>query len=86
MWTYRPGDVPGLGSGRESIPQADWDSLGVQSFTNAAYQVKEKLSRRTGGLPDILTTQPASMDFTFAEAGIVIDLSKYFNAQWRAEI
>jgi ABC-type glycerol-3-phosphate transport system substrate-binding protein len=84
VWTFKQSEVKAL----QAIG-ADWGkkngmTVKVSVYTpDDAYTTKVQAAAKAGTLPDILSVHSQGQDWTFAQAGIVEDLTKDFPKSWQ---
>lgn len=85
LWTTKTAEVPALQAVAADFKKSTGVTVVVQATTpDAAYNTKVEAAARTKTLPDIVST--GSPGFTYAQSGITIDLSQYFDQQWQKEL
>lgn len=87
LWTFKQSQVEAL-----TKLGADWGTskgftVEVKAFTpDDAYATKVRASAKTKDLPDILMVHSAGEEWTFAQAGILSDLTPDFDEAWRSQL
>jgi ABC-type glycerol-3-phosphate transport system substrate-binding protein len=86
VWTFKQSEVKALEVIGKAWGAKNHMTVKISVYTpDTAYATKVQSAAKSHTLPDIVSVHSETQDWTFAEAGIVEDLTKDFTKSWQSQ-
>lgn len=84
LWTFKQSHVDALEEVGEKWSKESGRTVEVKAFnSDQAFDTAVRAAARTGDLPDMIATHSYGEHFQYAQDGLMIDITEYFDDEWK---